>query len=261
MDGQQPLKSDEPVWQFKPGETVRPHQMDENQPPQPQAPQGVAASQPAVSVQAATSQQPTEQPSATLPPEPVAMRVPPQPVAQQSQPMVANAVAAPPVLSPQQGQSDASSSDSISWTASEFVSRQKSGNWYVIVVIAFLVLAVGVWIIFRDIVSTFVTAFAGVALSYYGSRKPSQIQYKLGYEGLTIGNRQLAFGDFRAFSVVPDGAFETVQLLPVKRFAPMTTLFFDPKDGDKIIDIIGAHLPHQERGEDAIDSLMRRIRF
>jgi hypothetical protein len=102
---------------------------------------------------------------------------------------------------------------------------------------------------------------AGAVLSLYGARRPAELQYQLDNYGISIGQKQFSFGDFRAFSVVPEGAFASIALLPTKRFAPMTTLYFAPEDGDKILDILGDHLPEQPRKADAIDSLMRKIRF
>jgi hypothetical protein len=139
--------------------------------------------------------------------------------------------------------------------------HQKSGGWHVVIVLVFLIAGVAVGFLFHDVITAVMIFLVGVVLSYYGGHKPREITYQLDSHGLTIGTKHFQFSEFKAFSIVPEGAFETVQLIPTKRFLPMTTLFFDPQDGDKIIDILGSHLPHQERKADAIDSLMRKIKF
>jgi hypothetical protein len=236
MDGQQP-QSDEQQWQFNPGETISPRQTSvpsepTPQPANPETPAQVAA-----------------QPSQTTvaPPLAVTPSAPPD-------------QAAAPVSEAPQPQLEVQT-PSLTWSASEFVSRQKSGAWYTLVIIVFLAVAIGAWFMFHDIVSAIVIVLAGVALSYYGAHKPRQVEYEINHEGISIGQKHFQFSEFKAFSIVPEGAFETVQLIPTKRFLPMTTLFFDPQDGDKIIDILGSHLPHQERKADAIDNLMRKIKF
>jgi hypothetical protein len=151
--------------------------------------------------------------------------------------------------------------DSLTWTASEFIAHDKTASWHVGLIVVAVLAAIILWFIIRDLVTSIVVVAAGGILSLYGGRRPGELQYQLDNSGLIIGQKQFSFSDFRAFSVIPEGAFASIALLPTKRFAPMTTLYFAPEDGDKIIDILGNHLPEQPMKADAIDSLMRKIRF
>jgi hypothetical protein len=151
--------------------------------------------------------------------------------------------------------------DSITWTASEFISHAKNPGWHVLVVSGAIVIALIAWLFTRDIVSALVVVLAGAALSVYGNHKPQQLQYQLDTQGLSIGQKHFDFDQFRAFSVVPEGAFSSIALLPTKRFSPLISLYYDPEDEEKIFTILGMHLPHQERSADMLDALMRHIRF
>jgi hypothetical protein len=248
MDGNQP-QNDEPNWQFKPGETVSPRQTPTAETPQPIVP---AQPEPAVAA-----------PSASASPAPVNTSAPsPAP-----DPAPSPAIAAPqttdplPSTEPPASENDQMDGNYISWTASEFIAHEKSAGWHVILVLVAVVVAVLTWFITKDIITPVVIIVAGVILSFYGGRRPNQLQYQLGDQGLQVGNRYYDFNDFRSFAVVPEGAIASIALTPSKRFSPLVTLYFDPQDGDKIIDILGMHLPHRERKVDAIDGLMRRIRF
>jgi hypothetical protein len=42
---------------------------------------------------------------------------------------------------------------------------------------------------------------------------------------------------------------------------PAVSMYFAEEDGEKIVDILGARLPMEELHLDAIDRLMRRLRF
>jgi hypothetical protein len=61
--------------------------------------------------------------------------------------------------------------------------------------------------------------------------------------------------------VVPEGAFSSIVFMPLKRFAPLTTIYYAPEDESKIITILTDRLPFEERKAAAIDSLMKRVRF
>jgi hypothetical protein len=240
MDGNQ-TPSEEPTWQFKPGETVSPRGQTAPQPPAPASPapapgpSRIEQTQPA---EPATAVPPTLEPQQTMPAE------------------------APEINENNQAPADyADFDEGLSWTASEFIAHDKTAGWHVGLIVVAVLAAGLLWFITRDLVTAIVVIVAGGVISLYGARRPGEQQYQLDNHGLSIGSRQFSFSDFRAFSVVPEGAFASIALLPTKRFAPMTTLYFDPADADKILEILGNHLPAQPMKIDAIDSLMRKIRF
>lgn len=251
MDGNR-TPSEEVTWQFKPGETVSPR----SQPPAPSASPQSAERPPVVAVPQATSlpdspatnnepEATQNQTAAVAPPAPAAAQFTPEPPQPDPEPML------------EQAQPD----ESLTWTASEFIAHDKTAGWHAGLIGAAVVLAAALWLITKDWVTTGVVIFAGIVLSLYGARRPGEIQYSLDNYGLIIGNKQFNFADFRGFAIVPEGAFASIALLPTKRFAPMTTLYFAPEDGERIIDLLGSHLPQQPMKVDAIDSLMRKIRF
>ena len=47
----------------------------------------------------------------------------------------------------------------------------------------------------------------------------------------------------------------------MKRFAPLTTIYYDPQIEEKIFNILADQLPLEERQPDAVDRLMAKIRF
>lgn len=113
----------------------------------------------------------------------------------------------------------------------------------------------------RDAVTAAVVVVGGLFLGVYGARKPRQIQYQVDFQGIRVGARRYEYGLFRSFSVVPEGAFASIVLMPLKRFSPPLTLYYSPSDEENILSILGTQLPFENRKPDFTDSLMRRIRF
>jgi hypothetical protein len=60
---------------------------------------------------------------------------------------------------------------------------------------------------------------------------------------------------------MPEGAFSSIVLVPLKRFSPLTSIYYAPQDEERITAMLAAHLPYEERKHDPIDKLMQRIRF
>ncbi len=150
---------------------------------------------------------------------------------------------------------------SISWTASEYIAHQKSPNWYLLLAVGAIVLAFLVWLLTKDKISAAVVIVAAIFFGGYGARKPRQLQYHLDSNGLTIGMRHLPYHQFRSFAVMPEGAFNSIVFMPLKRFAPLTTIYYDPVDETKIVALLADRLPMEQRQKAMIDRLMWRIRF
>ena len=151
--------------------------------------------------------------------------------------------------------------NAITWSASEFIAHEKSSGWYAALMLAAVAFAALVYLVSRDIVSVIVILVAALLLAVYGSRKPRQIEYRVDSKGLGVGNKRFNYGEFRSFSVMPEGAFSSIVLMPLRRFAAPTSIYYPPEDEDKIVNLLSGHLPAEERRHDAIDRLMHRIRY
>lgn len=194
--------------------------------------------------------------SSTPQPTPVAEPAPSTPFAQAAE-------AADPYTPalPEAEPSSQITSGGVSWTASEFIAHEKSASWYLGLVVAAAIGAFFVYIITRDLVSPAVVLVAALLIGIYGSHQPRQVEYRLDRLGVTVGGRQFLYTSFRSFSVIPEGAFSSIVFMPLKRFALPLTLYYAPDDEDNIMSVLADQLPLEHRKPDAVDSLMRHIRF
>lgn len=158
-------------------------------------------------------------------------------------------------------QSTPEQSPLIQWNASEFIDHQKNAGWFVPLTFGIIVLAIGVYFITRDILSTVVIVLAGITFGVFARQKPRTLTYTLLPTTIKIGPKTYSYDDFKTFSIIQDGALFSVLLEPIKRFMPPLSIYFAPEDGERIFDTLAGHIPHQERQPDPVDRLMRRIRF
>lgn len=149
----------------------------------------------------------------------------------------------------------------VSWTASEFIAHQKNAGWYMLLVAAAVVLAAVIYLLTRDPVSTGMVGVVLVVLLLLASRQPRTLSYQLDGFGIHIGDRSYPYDNFKSFSVVDEGAINSITLLPLKRFMPPISMYYDPKDEDKISAVLSDYLPFVEGQKDIVDQFMRRIRF
>jgi hypothetical protein len=155
----------------------------------------------------------------------------------------------------------AGSDESVVWTASEFIAHEKSAGWYINLAVAAVLLAGLTFLVTRDGVSAAVVIVGAVFFAIFAARKPRQLEYGISRYGVSIAAKQYGFQDFKSFSLVQEGAFGAINFMPLKRFAPVLTIYYEPTQEQQILSILAEHLPFEEARPDRVESLMRLIRF
>ncbi len=183
-----------------------------------------------------------------------------------AQPEPANQEAAQAVVSPHketfQPSSDASSDDSlVSWEASEYIHHNRSPFWYIALVVIGFGLAALAFFVLNSWTFAILLVVMTIAALVYSRRPPQVLRYTISSKGLHIGQKFHAFGEFKAFGVLQTGSFFSVRLIPTKRFAPLTEVYFAEQDGEKIVDILGHYLPMRQIEPDFADKLSHNIRL
>lgn len=150
----------------------------------------------------------------------------------------------------------------FTWSASEFIAYHKSFGWYLAVFLFLLVLAGGMFFITgRDIVSTISIMVVGTLFMVYASRKPRVLKYTISKNGVQIGDKLYSFSILRSFAIIDEGSLRSISLLPLKRFMPTISMYFEPQDEPKIIEALGSYLPKEDKRQDIVDKFMHKIRF
>ncbi|MEO6761189.1 MAG: hypothetical protein ABI220_02305 [Candidatus Saccharimonadales bacterium] len=156
----------------------------------------------------------------------------------------------------------ANPTEDISWTASEFISHEKSPGWYAALGLAAIILGGAAYLLTgHNIISIIAIVLAILMLGISARQKPRVRQYTLGNDGLHIDNRTYLYSDFKSFTASEDGAIVSVIFLPLQRFAPGLTIYLAPEMEDTVIDALSDYLPHESHRQDAVDGLLKRIRF
>lgn len=149
----------------------------------------------------------------------------------------------------------------LNWEASEYMLHDKSFLWYVVLVIGAAALGAVFYFVLKDISSLIVVVLLLIAVFVYSKRQPHTLAYSITESSLIIGHKEHHFEEFKSFSVISEDGIENITLIPVKRFAPPLSIYFDPNDRTTIVEALSAHLPQVERSQDVIDQLSRKLKF
>lgn len=153
------------------------------------------------------------------------------------------------------------SSEPLVWEASEYIHHEKDFTWFAIFGVATAVVMLLMYLILEDILSLLVVALMAVAVVVYANRPPRVLRYGVSDDGVDIGERKYSFESFKSFSIVQEGAIESIILNPLQRFMPPITVYFAPEQGQQIVDILSHYLPLREYEPDFVDRFATRIRF
>jgi len=158
-------------------------------------------------------------------------------------------------------ENDLSLKEPIAWTAPEGIKVHRELWWYIafgVVLIGLMALAI---LVFKSPTFAILLPIMTVALFLLSEKTPQNINYAISPKGIYVGDKLYDFSEFRAFGITRENNQHSAILLPVKRFSPGLTLYFSEKEGEKIVDMLGARLPMQEIKPDALEKLIRMIKL
>lgn len=153
-----------------------------------------------------------------------------------------------------------SDSKAVEWEASEYIHHEKGVGWVISLVFVAAAL-VALAIIFAQWTFAIVLVVMAVAFGYYALRRPKTVHYRLNSHALNVDGKEFPLTNFRAFGVVEEGAFHSIQLIPSKRFGFAVVLYVSEDEGEEVVDLLGSQLPMLKIEPDPFDALMRKLRF
>ncbi|HEX5456173.1 MAG TPA: hypothetical protein VFW77_02290 [Candidatus Saccharimonadales bacterium] len=149
----------------------------------------------------------------------------------------------------------------VSWTASEFVDHQRGAGWYLVFFAGLILIGVLMFKFTKDYISGVAIIIAGVILAGFARRRPRQLPYEVGVQGISIGGKLYPYEGFKSFGLGQEAGAKVINLVPLQRFMPDLSVFFPPEQEADIIGVLADHLPHNDHPEKAVDKLAKKLRF
>ncbi len=151
--------------------------------------------------------------------------------------------------------------EAVSWTASEFIAHEKGLSWYAILGVVAAIMMILAYLMTRDKTSVGMILVVLVVFAIFSARKPRTLPYRVDNSGIHVGEKSYGYELFKSFAVIQEGGVHSIMMMPMKRFMPPLSIYMDPADEHKIVDVLAVYLPAETRGQDVVDRLMRRLRF
>lgn len=150
----------------------------------------------------------------------------------------------------------------VSWEAPEYIEHHHGAGWYTALLAVTLALATIVYFVSsRDLIATIIVLILGVIVGAFARYKPGIAKYEINSVGLSINGKTYRYGDYKSFAIIREGVLSSASLLPMKRFTPPVTAYFEPSEEKTMVAALGDYLPYEDRKLDAVERLSRRLRL
>lgn len=154
-----------------------------------------------------------------------------------------------------------SDEEAISWTASEFIEHDKGFGWFALLGVGAILLMLITYLVTTDITSTVIVFVVILCFGAFAIRKPRTLPYRIDDLGLHIDKKTYYYDQFKSFSLIEESSIRSIQLMPLKRMMPPLSIYMDPVDEEKIVNVLANYLPIEPHEPELIDRLMRHLRF
>ncbi len=150
--------------------------------------------------------------------------------------------------------------DKISWKAHEYLHQEKTTDWYWIVAIVTISIAL-ISIILNNIIFAILIIVASFTLTLFSSIKPKLIDIEVGPMGVTLNNIRYPYNNLESFWIETRDRHPRIIFKSKKIFMPFIVAFLDSVDPEAIHQILINHLPEQEHLEPFFEKLLIYLGF
>ena len=149
----------------------------------------------------------------------------------------------------------------INWTSVNSYTVRKTFSWYLTLITLTAAIAIVVYLITKDKVTSAVLLVSGILIAIYAGKKPKVVNYQLTRNGFTVNGKYYEFSSFRSFAIIHQGVGASAVLTPLKRFLPYSYIYFERDLEDQIATALSEVLPFEDQHTDSVESFLRRIGF
>lgn len=148
----------------------------------------------------------------------------------------------------------------ITWQTYEYFHTEKTNDWYWIVGIITLSIAI-IAVILNNIIFGILIIVASFVLSLFASRKPDIINVTLDNVGVTFGKTRYPYTTIESFWFESEDAHPRLLLKSNKMFMPFVVIHADDEDGDEIREFLSQRLKEEEHTEPLLEKLLIYLGF
>jgi hypothetical protein len=148
----------------------------------------------------------------------------------------------------------------LTWETYEYLHTEKTSDWYWIVGIVTLSIAI-IAIILNNIIFGIFIIVASLVLSLFASRKPDVVTVVLDSAGITFGKTRYPYSALESFWFESNDAHPRLLIKSRKMFMHYIVIHADNEDSDEIRQFMRQHLKEEELTEPLLEKVLIYLGF
>lgn len=150
--------------------------------------------------------------------------------------------------------------EKISWQSSEYFHTEKSTDWYWIVGIVSISLAI-IAIIFDNLIFGILIIISTFTLTLLASRKPAVVDVELDNTGVTIGKTKYPYKSLHSFWIESKNFHPRILIKSSKVLMPLLIIFIEEEREEEIKNFLLKNLKEEELSEPLFEKLLIYLGF
>ena len=150
--------------------------------------------------------------------------------------------------------------EKLSWTTQEYLHREKTADWYWIVGIVTVSIAL-IAIILNNVIFAILVIVSSATLSLFASKRPEQITVDIDSAGITSGIHKYPYKDIDSFWVETRDHHLRIILKLKKSFSPLVVIFIEKIEPEKIQSYLSQYITEEERSEPLLEKIFIYLGF
>lgn len=150
--------------------------------------------------------------------------------------------------------------DKISWETHEYIHTEKGSDWYWIVGMVTVTIAI-ISIILNNVIFAILIIVSSITLSLFASRRPKVVDVKIDNRGVQFGRTMYPFVNLESFWVETRDNFPRLLIKTKKIFMPLVVIHVDPEDEEILRSILMNYLKEEELSEPLLEKVMIYLGF
>jgi hypothetical protein len=150
--------------------------------------------------------------------------------------------------------------DTLSWHSHEYFHTEKTSDWYWIVGIVTISIAV-ISIILNNTIFALLIIVSSFTLCIFASKRPDLVQINIDNLGLTINKNRYPYGQLESFWVETEGHYPRVLFKTKKTFLKSLVVFIEEVEPETIREFLLTHLKEEHQTEPFLEKLLLYLGF
>jgi len=145
--------------------------------------------------------------------------------------------------------------EKISWKTTEYLHNEKTTDWYWIVGIITISIAL-ISIILNNLIFAILIIISSFTLTLFASKKPEIMSVEFSDKEFTFGEKKHKYSEIDAFWIELRDGTPRIILKSKKVFMPYISIFLENTEPDKLKEFLSPKLQEEEMSEPLFEKLL-----